>query len=406
MSLKVWCCGAAGLLGVLLALPRRAGRRPPLLPEAPGPGSIRLPVVSFNIRYDGKERDENNHFRHRAQRIARFVNETEPWLVGTQEALASQVLHLQGEDFLPKYKFIGYTGGGHDALPAEHPARHYDWSTGILYDPSRLELVESDHVWLSETPQVEDSKSWGSGSPRTLTIAAFRFRRQGGDEKHRQRQADLIHFNTHLDVWSAAARHGQARAMLMHILAWREKYPGAALVATGDFNSANGQEPHRILSKVLHDAWDTCLVDQERGACEVQPFAATFHGWRGTMVDRWAARPLLYILLAMHSSGMMLPRNTKAPESLREWRAAAGVLWQQLSDFGWLGGGGSAAADVWPASFTRIHVDWILFGQGRRSDRNVQLQPRAAYVGDVRDKDFSSDHFPVVTLFDASFDEP
>ena len=46
--------------------------------------------------------------------------------------------------------------------------------TSILYDTSRLRLVASDHVWLSDTPRVPHSRSHGSVGARTATMAAFR----------------------------------------------------------------------------------------------------------------------------------------------------------------------------------------------------------------------------------------
>eukprot|EP00747_Dinoflagellata_sp_TGD_P057548 gnl/TRDRNA2_/TRDRNA2_150687_c0_seq1.p1 gnl/TRDRNA2_/TRDRNA2_150687_c0~~gnl/TRDRNA2_/TRDRNA2_150687_c0_seq1.p1 ORF type:complete len:253 (+),score=13.04 gnl/TRDRNA2_/TRDRNA2_150687_c0_seq1:29-760(+) len=241
-----------------------------------------------------------------------------------------------------------------------------------MYDARQLKLVAHDHVWLSETPRVEGSKSFGSRQPRTLTIAAFQSKLAS--------KADIVMFNTHLDVWHAQARHEQARVMLTHVRDWLASFPDAKAFATGDFNSVNGQLPHRILLEVFDDAWTACKADK---ACASGSFAATFHGWLGTVVNKYAMRFLQFCLFVLHGSGVTMPTHT--PRSIREIAQMVGSIAAQTFHHMSLRG-----LDM-PGSFSRLHVDWILF-------RNAQ--PHACFVGDVRDVQFSSDHFPVVAVFD------
>jgi hypothetical protein len=50
----------------------------------------------------------------------------------------------------------------------------------IFYRRARFELLETKDYWLSETPEVVGSKSWGSSLPRMVTWARFRIRRPSG----------------------------------------------------------------------------------------------------------------------------------------------------------------------------------------------------------------------------------
>ena len=64
---------------------------------------------------------------------------------------------------------------------------------------------------------------------------------------------------------------------------------------------------------------------------------------------------------------------------------------------------------IWEAiplqPFTRFHVDWILYNtHNRNSSQNGEtvfdLMPRFISIADVRSGNYSSDHFPVVALFE------
>ncbi|CAF1602786.1 unnamed protein product, partial [Didymodactylos carnosus] len=107
--------------------------------------------MSFNIRFDGKEWDDNNHFTKRLHRLSETIQNWKPYVIGLQEPSAGQVLHLQS--VLPSYyQAIGFhrTIGNLD-----HPSRHNDFQVAILYDNRILKLMERDYIWLSKTPRLE-----------------------------------------------------------------------------------------------------------------------------------------------------------------------------------------------------------------------------------------------------------
>ena len=153
-----------------------------------------ISVVSFNIRLDAEESNPDNHFTKRVSRLARFFNTVRPTLAGLQEPFSGQLLHLESEltpgvfGVVGRYRRLSeHSGAGtkrknveeqekeiEEEVDRAHPSRMSDFQTAILYDKTRLTLAESDHFWLSETPRVEQSRSWGSVGSRTVTIAAFR----------------------------------------------------------------------------------------------------------------------------------------------------------------------------------------------------------------------------------------
>jgi len=203
---------------------------------------------------------------------------------------------------------------------------------------------------------------------------------------------DFVHLNTHLDVWSQEARVEQAKMVLRAATDWQARYPLATIIVTGDFNAANGHKPHQILlsndytsnegltlssNLILRDSWEDC---HSRIDCTSHDFSSTFHGWLGSHVDLYGARMIHFILQTIHGSGIQLPRAVRLP-NLEEIK----ILLSGLLDI-------SAVLGGLPESLSRLHVDWILVSK--------TASVRMIYVAEIRDKEFSSDHFPVVALLE------
>ena len=173
-----------------------------------------------------------------------------------------------------------------------------------------LKLVDQDYLWLSETPRRERSRSWGSIGDRCANFALFELRTavSAAGEPHR-----VIAVNTHLDVWSEPARRHQAELVARTVAEWRQRFPDAVVVGFGDFNSAPGQPPHRILTAELDDAWVVC---EATDGCATNAMAATFHGWMGSAVNTYAARLVSTVGFWFHGLGAVFP--TQLPRTVRE----------------------------------------------------------------------------------------
>lgn len=209
-----------------------------------------LRLMSFNLRRDIPA-DLDDRWRHRRDAAARLIARAAPHVLGTQEALAHQLADL--DERLPHLRRVGTDrqGDGSD----EHNA--------IYYDPRRLLLVAWGDLWLSDTPELPASRSWGNRLPRIATWARLTDQESG-------RSFTIV--NTHLDHESQDARDRAAEML-------DARFPDAILL--GDFNDAPGSAPHRVLTRTRRDV----LEPHRRG---------TFHRFtgapRGDRID-WILAP-------------------------------------------------------------------------------------------------------------------
>ncbi|MFB4319505.1 endonuclease/exonuclease/phosphatase family protein [Actinomadura sp. 21ATH] len=252
---------AAAVLGVAAvavsaALARSGG---PETARAPGdPAALR--VVTYNIRedMDAPPRDWETRLPVMIRQLRRHA----PDLLGVQEALWRQVRDLDGE--------LGEALGGYGVVGMGREGGTRDEATAILYREDRLELRESGHFWLSSTPTVPGSITWGNRYPRMVTWALFRDRRGGGL---------VYHLNTHLDNHSGYSRVRSARMILDRVRAFRA---GVPVLLTGDFNTpAGGGDAYRVLTApgAFADTWNAARAHG--------PDYNTYGGWRKPLPGGW-----------------------------------------------------------------------------------------------------------------------
>lgn len=337
--------------------------------------SLRLPAVSFNLRFDVSEADPSNNWSARLPRIGAYFARTNPWLAGLQETFVGQLQHLLST-LPPRYKAVWHE------RPAGEPVSYYrDAQVAILYDSERLQLVESEWVWLSATPEVEDSVSWGAGMPRNLNIALFRVRAGQTLEG-----TLLLHANTHLDVWSEQARREQSKLVAARIESWQSRYPDAIAILTGDFNTAPGQAAYMTLASSMRDAWVECK--QHSDTCVSNSLSHSFHGWTGTLLNTSIGRLLNGALVSLYAMDFNFPTNI--PRSFDDVLKAARQLASRAPNYPlWEG------VPLWP--WNRFHIDWILYRQSKQ--QQTQATPVFVALLDARSTNFSSDHFPLAAVF-------
>lgn len=193
-----------------------------------------LDVMTFNLRYASD--DNPNSWASRRPIMSQLLNAERPQLIGTQEGLSGQLADIKS-DLGPGYEFIGQ--GREGGTNGEYSA--------IFYDSARLTPQDHKDFWLSDTPEVVGSNTWGGGSIRMVTWARFLDKVTG---------AQFYAVNTHLDNFSADARQRSADLIRQRIAAFEPKLP---VVLTGDFNGAAqaGNAPYDILTGPagLTDAW-------------------------------------------------------------------------------------------------------------------------------------------------------
>jgi len=209
-----------------------------------------IKVMSFNIRY-GLADDGENHWHNRKSLALARVRAFAPDLLGLQECRDDHQA-----DFvrlgLPDYHFLGIhrQGPGDTALEM----------APLLFRRAAFTLLDSGCFWLSETPAIPGSISWGSAYPRTVTWARLACR----DTK-----AELVYVNTHFD-FEPTAIDGDARCLRHWLDQFRAQTP---LIVTGDFNAAKESDAYRLLTG------DGALLDALRQVHPPGEDDATFHAF-------------------------------------------------------------------------------------------------------------------------------
>ncbi|MCD9879881.1 endonuclease/exonuclease/phosphatase family protein [Streptomyces guryensis] len=211
----------------------------------------RLEVMTFNLRFASTK--EPNSWSDRRPVMRELLHRAHPHIIGTQEGLYQQLRDIDS-DLGPSYDWIGTgrEGGSRDE------------STAVFYDTRRLAPVEHYTFWLSDTPEVIRSNTWGAAFPRIVTWVRFRDLADDGRE--------FYVLNTHFDHASQYARERSATLLVQRIGQLDRSLP---VVVTGDFNAAAHWNPvyDTLVGSGLVDAWDAAA---HRSA----PYG-TFHGYKG-----------------------------------------------------------------------------------------------------------------------------
>ncbi|SDJ40054.1 Metal-dependent hydrolase, endonuclease/exonuclease/phosphatase family [Streptomyces indicus] len=211
-------------------------------------------VMTFNLRYASDRRP--NSWPERRPALAALLRTSRPAVIGTQEGLFQQLRDIEA-DLGGRYAWIGTgrEGGSRGEFMA------------VFYDTGHLAPVEYEHYWLSGTPDVIGSNTWGGSSVRMVTWVRLRDLWTGGE---------FYVVNTHLDVSSAVARERSAELILRRL---GDLDPSLPVVLTGDFNVPAHADPvyEAFLAAGLVDTWDAA---GQRGKQY-----ATFHGYEPLVPD-------------------------------------------------------------------------------------------------------------------------
>jgi len=216
---------------------------------AGGKGAKSLNVMTFNIRY-GTANDGPNHWKNRKEMVFDVLRKYEPDVVGVQEALGFQLDEIR--EAVPGYEQIG-VGRDDGKTRGEYSA--------ILYKKSRFEVGESGTFWLSDTPEVPGSITWGNACTRICTWGRFVDKKTG---------RGFYLCNTHFDHVSQQSREKSAVLIARRIAGRKRAEP---FVVTGDFNAG---ETNPAIAYLKGERRLTA-ADGKASACPV-PMVDTFRG--------------------------------------------------------------------------------------------------------------------------------
>jgi endonuclease/exonuclease/phosphatase family metal-dependent hydrolase len=209
-----------------------------------------LKVMSYNLRYASQQKP--NAWPDRRPIMKECLTAADADIIGTQEGVFEQLKDVERD--LPQYRWLGLgrDGGSQGEFMA------------IFYKPARFDVMQYDHFWLSDTPNVIASSTWGHSNRRMVTWARF---------KDLQSGSEFYLVNTHFDHQVQLAREKAAALLLERVKGLKPELP---IIVTGDFNArAGANKTYDILTAdgFLKDTWNTAA--EKKG--EV---VATFNSFR------------------------------------------------------------------------------------------------------------------------------
>jgi endonuclease/exonuclease/phosphatase family metal-dependent hydrolase len=219
--------------------------------EAAAAASPPLRVMTFNLRFASDK--SPNSWRDRRPVMKACWDRVAPDVAGTQEGVYPQLRDLASD--LPDYEWLGLgrDGGSRGEFMA------------VFYRKARLDPLEYDHFWLSDTPNVIASTNWGNSNRRMVTWVRF---------KDRAADREFYFINTHLDHALRSAREKGAALIRERVLGLQTNLP---VLLVGDFNAEPGKEPtydRFVGDGFFRDTWTAAPVRRNEGL-------DTFHNFKG-----------------------------------------------------------------------------------------------------------------------------
>ncbi len=208
--------------------------------------------MTFNLRYASETPPHT--WSARRSVTSECLRQCAPDIIGTQEGFYHALRDIARDR--PEYAWIGQGRGGGSR----------DEFAAIFYKRDRFEPLEFDYFWLSDTPNIVGSNTWGGACVRMATWARFRDLTTGDE---------FFFCNTHFDHESQTAREKSAALLVQQLNSLKADLP---IILTGDFNApARANRTYDILIQAgFCDAW---FAAPERSGK-----FASFHGYETPVV--------------------------------------------------------------------------------------------------------------------------
>lgn len=191
-------------------------------------------LISCNIRFDNPADDENS-WAHRRDFLTEVLINHNPSIIATQEGRFEQLYDFQ--NLLKNFDLLD---------------QHRSWIKPRMYPSfflkkNQFEVIKSEDLWLSSTPNVAGSSSFNSTFPRLMTWMKIQLRDSSDS---------IFIVNTHLDHIHENTRIKQIEVLGEEIS--KKLDPNSKLIIMGDFNDRPQSKVREILLNrhpQLIDAW-------------------------------------------------------------------------------------------------------------------------------------------------------
>lgn len=180
----------------------------------------RLNIITYNVRNDNAGDRGPKNWPDRKDTLAAYLLGHKASIIGLQEVKHNQLLDLVKA--LPNHAFTGI--GRDDGKTAGE-------YSPIFFDRRAWKIDPENHgtYWLSDTPDVIASRTWGNSHNRICSWA--RLIRIDGPDKGKA----IYVYNTHWDHRSQPARLGSGKLMLERIKA--RTHQDEPFILMGDLNA-------------------------------------------------------------------------------------------------------------------------------------------------------------------------
>eukprot|EP01022_Parablepharisma_sp_SALTPOND_P013532 TRINITY_DN1817_c0_g1_i3.p1 TRINITY_DN1817_c0_g1~~TRINITY_DN1817_c0_g1_i3.p1 ORF type:complete len:382 (+),score=-1.24 TRINITY_DN1817_c0_g1_i3:161-1147(+) len=208
-------------------------------------------VMSYNIRYEFDGAFEPQSWDTRKPYVLHVINEHSPDIMGLQEVTASQYRFLKAS--FPKYASV--------FQPRDGPEGE---GVPIFYKNGKWHANEKGTFWLSDTPDVFASKSFGNSIPRVVTWARLS-----------KGNTSILVLNTHYDLRGIEVRIKSSQLVIERIKQLRKN--NESVILMGDLNTVVGRPELDLLVE------EGGLKDTYK---EYDKMYATVHRFRGNVYGR------------------------------------------------------------------------------------------------------------------------
>jgi len=197
-----------------------------------------LCVMTYNLRFGTAV--PPNAWPQRRRMMSELIKKISPDVMGTQEGHYAQLNDIAG---LTGYDWIG-AGCEDGKLKGRYVA--------VFYRTARLEPLSTNSFWLSDTPDVPGSTTWGNRYPLMATTIKFR---------DVQTKREFCVMNTRFNPELQGAQEKSAALVRQRVEALNTTLP---LLLLGDFGI--GAEQNKVYHQMVDDNFfkDTWTLAKER----------------------------------------------------------------------------------------------------------------------------------------------
>lgn len=238
-----------------------------------------IQMMTFNLRF-ATASDGENHWEKRRSILSACLQQHRPGILATQEGLAFQLEEIKNS--LPDFDYVGLgryfntpiETRPHENLSGEHCA--------IFFDSCLFDLQRSATFWLSDTPEIPGSATWGNDLPRIVTWGIFR---------EKSTRLEFAVFNTHFH-WGEPIITKSTALLIETIIEIAGQMP---IILAGDFNLTAASATHQILTGQKLYPRFPALVDVWLASGHSEETGSTFHDFSGIGRER-----IDWILVSRH----------------------------------------------------------------------------------------------------------